>query len=221
MATVEPLKNVKQHTVYKNKANKRVVGTTTALDVLNKRALIKWANDLGLQGIDSSKYVDKLSRIGTLAHERIACELQGEEPDLEAYSKEEIDLSDNSLLSYYSWLENHTILPILVEKPLVSEEYQYGGTVDVYGTVDGKPSLVDLKTSKGIFPEHLYQLAAYHNLLIEHGYDVENVRILRIGRTEDEGFEDRVVDVEALPPYFDVFKHCRALYDLLKITKGV
>ena len=53
------------HTVYKTKDGKRVPGVTTILGVINKPALVRWANNLGLQGIDSTNYVDATARCGT------------------------------------------------------------------------------------------------------------------------------------------------------------
>ncbi|MBD3393661.1 MAG: hypothetical protein GF410_16730, partial [Chitinivibrionales bacterium] len=61
-------KKGKVHTRYYNKAGKQVPGTTTITGVMNKSALVKWANGLGLRGIDVKNYVDELATIGTLAH---------------------------------------------------------------------------------------------------------------------------------------------------------
>lgn len=61
----------KPHTIYRTADGKRVPGVTTVLGIMNKPALVKWANTLGLQGIDSSAYVDETARVGTLAHEMI------------------------------------------------------------------------------------------------------------------------------------------------------
>lgn len=217
MAT-EKLKNVKQHTVYKLDG-KRVPGVTTILGVLNKPALVKWANNLGLQGIDSSKYVDKLASIGTLAHKMVECEWTGEVPDTTAYSPEQLDMAENALISFYNWQEEHKVKPVLVEVQLVSG-LGFGGTIDCYAVVDGVMTLIDLKTGKGIYPEHFHQLAAYAQLLAENDYAVENVRILRIGRTEDEGFEERVVSREQLKPHWEIFFKCLEIYQLQKQIKG-
>ena len=64
-------KRAKAHTIYKLANGKRVPGVTTVLGIINKPALVKWANNLGLQGIDSTTYVDGTAKIGTLAHEMI------------------------------------------------------------------------------------------------------------------------------------------------------
>lgn len=214
----EKLSNVRQHTVYKVNG-KRVPGVTTILGVLAKPALVKWANNLGLEGIDSNKYVDKLARIGTLAHYRIECELRGDEPDLDPYSPEEVEKSDNALLSWWAWREQHTIDPLLIEEPMVSEEYRYGGTMDCVGDVDNVPTLIDLKTSKGVYPEHVMQAAAYVHLLAENGYAVERVLILQIGRDESEGFSEHAYGISDLANHWRIFVLCREIYDLKKVVK--
>src|SRR5690606_31028805 len=98
----------------------------------------------------------------------------------------EISLAENALIKFLNWRRAHDFVPILLETPLVSEEHRFGGTIDAYGLLDGAPALIDLKTGRAIYPEMVYQLAAYRQLLIEHGYAVDNVRIVRIGRDESE-----------------------------------
>jgi len=202
------------HIRYKNSEGNIVPGVTTVLSILNKPALVKWANNLGLQGIDSSKYRDKMADIGTLAHYLILCHLKKEKPDTSEYSPENIDKAENCLLSYLEWTKGHKIEPIIVEKPLVSEKFGYGGTVDCYCKMNGDFCLIDFKTGKGIYEEYIYHLAAYKQLLIDSGYQVDNVRILRIGRTENEGFEEKVVkDTEK---EWEIFFHCLGIYELKK-----
>lgn len=57
----------KAHVKYRTKDKVLVPGVTTITNLLNKPYLIKWANDLGLEGIDSTKYRDEAADIGTLA----------------------------------------------------------------------------------------------------------------------------------------------------------
>jgi hypothetical protein len=207
----------KAHIRYKNKDGKIIPGVTTITGILDKPALVKWANNLGLQGIDSSKYRDEMADIGTLAHYFIMCYLTGEEPDTSDYSKEQIDKAENCLLSFFEWEKSHPIKSLIVEQPLVSEQYQYGGTIDCYARCDGGLWLIDFKTGKAIYPEMFYQLAAYRQLLIENGHKVNNTRILRIGRDESEGFEERVV--ADLDKQWQLFLHCLAIYNLQREIK--
>ncbi|HUV46308.1 MAG TPA: PD-(D/E)XK nuclease family protein [Dehalococcoidia bacterium] len=219
MSTVEKATTrTKAHIRYKLKDGTGVPGVTTVLGVLNKPALVKWANNLGLQGIDSSKYVDDKAAIGTLAHLMVADYLRGQETDTSEYSKAQIDQAENSVLSFFVWEEQHAIEAILIEEPMVSEHFRFGGTIDCLAKLDGKLVLIDLKTSKGIYPEMLLQLAAYNQLLSEHGHVIDNARILRIGRDEDEGFEER--QVNNMAKRWEVFSHCLAIYNLNRELKG-
>ena len=110
----DKLKGVaKAHTVYKTSDGKRVPGATTITGLLNKPHLIKWANNLGLDGIDSSKYTDEAAAVGTLAHALIQAHLQGEELDMSTFSPVQVDLAENSVISFYEWASRHTIEPII------------------------------------------------------------------------------------------------------------
>ena len=212
-------KSSKAHIIYKTSDGKRVPGASTIAGMLEKRGLYNWHNQMGLQGIDTRKHVDNLARIGTCAHLMISSEWKGEGADLSEFTPQEIDRAENSLISYWNWEKGHNIKPIMVEAPLVDDEYGYGGTLDCYGMVDGFPTLLDLKTSKGIFDEHIIQLAAYYHLLLRRDEPVEGVRILRVGRDESEGFEDHVIDLEDLVPYSKVFFLLLEIYKLQKVIK--
>jgi hypothetical protein len=180
----------KQHTVYKDAEGTKVPGVTTVLNVLAKPALIKWANNLGLQGIDSTKYVDGLAAIGTLAHAMILAHLRGDVEQGWEYDQSTVSIAENCFLSYLSWEKGKTIEPIILEAPLVSDLYRFGGTCDFYGHVDGILTLMDFKTGKGIWPEHFYQLAAYSKLITGNGHALPNAyTILNIPRAETESFD--------------------------------
>lgn len=211
MGTVaKEFKKTRTHTRYKLTSGKVVPGVTTILGVLAKPALIHWAWDLGSKGIDYRKYRDAAADVGTLAHAMIAAELGAEPPDLAAYSPETIDKAENAILSFYEWQKNRDIRPILVEQPLVSEQYRYGGTLDCLAMLDGVPTLLDIKTGKAIYPEMLHQLAAYRQLLLENGYEIQQAFILRVGRDETEGFDvKKVMDFE---PHWEIFEACLRIY---------
>lgn len=214
MKTEQVTKKSRAHITYKLQDGIAVPGVTTVLAVLNKPALVKWANNLGLQGIDSSKYVDEKASIGTLAHRMIADYLRGVDTDTSEYSKVQIDQAENAVLAFFEWEKNHPIEPVLVEEPLVSERFRFGGTIDCLGKTNGNLCLIDFKTSKGIFPEMMIQVVAYRQLLIEHGYAIDQVIILRVGRTDDEGFEE--CRVNELDKRWQIFQHCLEIHRLQK-----
>lgn len=210
-------KRTKAHQIYKAKDGTRVPGVTTILGVLNKPALVPWANNLGLQGIKVRDYVDDKAAIGTLAHQMIEDYLRGVETDTSEYSKVQIEQAENSVLSFLEWEKSHPIEPILIEEPLVSEDWYFGGQIDCLAKLDGELQLIDFKTSKAVYPEMKAQCAAYFYLLQENGYEVESARILRIGRDEDEGFDD--VKVSRLETRWGLFTACLSVYTLQRELK--
>jgi len=207
----------KVHTIYKLKDGGRIPSVTTVIGILGKPALLDWAWQMGTQGLDYKAVRDNAGDIGTLAHLMIICDLKGEKPDTSEYSAQDIEKAETCLLKYWEWAKCHRVEPLMLETPLISELYQFGGTIDFFGKVDGQPALLDFKTGKGIYDEFFYQLAAYEQLLIEAGQLIEVTRILRIGRNEDEGFEER--SVGNLDKQWQVFLSCLKIYNLQKEIK--
>ena len=109
-----PANKTKAHTKYFDANGNLVVGTTTVINVLDKPALVAWSNRLGLQGIDSTRYKDKLADVGTVTHLRILHYLKKTEPDLSEYSPATIKLSINLWLILPSSVANflHHIKPV-------------------------------------------------------------------------------------------------------------
>ena len=212
-------RKVKAHIIYKNEEGKRVPGVTTFIGILNKPALVPWANNLGLQGINVKDYVDDKAGIGTLVHEMMFCDLKNEKVDTSYYTAIQIEIAKNSFKKYLNWKKKHTIESIVLEYGMVSEKYQYGGTIDNYCLLDGIPTLIDYKTSKAIYSEMFIQVAAYKQLLREHEHKVKNVAILRVGRDELEGFEYKEIPAKKINLCWKMFKNCMAIYNLKKQLK--
>ncbi len=210
MAKDKIKKTAKAHIRYKTTAGQIVPGATTITGLANKPYLIKWANNLGLEGINSTTYTDEAAKIGTLAHAMVVAHLEKDEIDMSEYSPAQVDLAENALISFFEWKDRHDMEVIFCEKPFVSDEMKYGGTVDCYCKLDGKYVLLDFKTSKAIYDEHFCQVSAYAELLREAGHQVDECRILRIGRDETEGFEERTVPDSR--KYFQCFKDLLAFY---------
>lgn len=205
------------HTVYKKQDGTRVPSVTTYLGILAKPALIHWAWELGVAGLDYRKVRDSAGDTGTLVHYLILCQLKGIEPELDMFSPQDLATTASPMNKFNEWLEGKEIEPILLETPMVSETYGFGGTPDYYGKVNGVLTLLDFKTGKGVYQEAFYQVAAYKKLLEEFGNTVDAVRILRIGKSEDEGFEERAVG--NLENHFEIFLCCQKIYELMKTVR--
>ena len=207
----------KAHIRYRTADNTIVPGVTTVLGLLNKPALVPWANKLGLQGIDVGKYVDDKASIGTLGHAIVTDKLMGLETDTGDYSKNQIDLAENCALSFWEWeKENHIEDVYFCERSLVSEAHCFGGTLDIYAKVNGRKEIIDLKTGNNLYPEHGYQLAALRKLLEENGYHVDATRIINIPRSESESFLQKVMTTHENDTGWEIFKHLLAIYQLKK-----
>jgi len=215
---LKKIKNASQaHQSYYNAAGQRVPGTTTITGVLDKPALPYWANTIGLQGIAIRDYVDALARIGTCGHYLVECYYRGTKPDLGAYTGDQIDLAKVCLKKFFDWQDENHFEPLQIETDLVSEQHQYGGRMDLYGILHGKKTLLDIKTSKAIYPEHFTQVAGgYRRLARENGMEVEDVRILRIGRDDKEGFECLGISPALTEVHDELFLLCRKIYELKK-----
>jgi hypothetical protein len=189
------------------------------LNVLNKPALVPWANRLGLDGIDVAKHVDELAQAGTLTHAMVLADLQGhvqlEDGLTDGYTRHEIELAENAFLSYLEWKKGHVLEPFIAEVPLVSERFEFGGTPDFFGLVDGEPTVLDFKTSKDIYPEHLIQLAAYWMLIDGNPgcgthYVPCQAGVIQVGRTEDEGFGTKFINNPGL--HWQIFVSALEIY---------
>lgn len=194
------------HQKYYTKDGVLVPGVTTVIGVLAKHALIPWANKLGLQGIEVGKYVDSLADIGTLAHRIIEAYLKKETVDFSEYTPKQKEMAENSAKKFFDWEKKNDFKIISSELQLVSEKNFFGGTCDIYADLNGKKTLIDIKTSKACYSEHFTQVAAYAILLEENGYQVEDAKILRIGREEAEGFD--VKDVPLIEIHKEKFLAC-------------
>ena len=198
-----------------------VPGVTTIVSVLNKPALVNWANRLGLEGIQVGKYVDDKADIGTLAHAMIIAEITGEEisVDLDEYSLAQRDAAENACLSFFEWQKKHKLEVVAAEKSLVSERRGFGGTFDIYGICDGKRELIDLKTGSGIYEEHWIQCGGYTILLEEHGWPVDSIRILNIPRAESENFAEQTASKSVRQYAEALFLECLEVYTLQKTLR--
>ncbi len=197
----------------------RVPGVTTILDVIAKPALERWNNKQGLQGIDTSEYLPYVAGAGTLAHSLIERQLTGREQDTIGYGQEQVGMAENALASFNVWAQGKSLETRQMELPLVSETRCYGGTCDWYGTVNGRLNVIDFKTSSAVWPDHCFQVAGYYQLLVEHGHQVDEVRVLALGRDVGARPKEQVLTVPEIEPYFAVFLAALNLYNLIRLTK--
>ena len=115
----------------------------------------------------SRKALDAGSRI----HEAIEVYLKtGKEP----FTKDDQVIS--GFLAFLEWKDAHKVEPIQLEYTVYG--YDWAGTLDFYGWFDGRRYVIDWKSSKGIYDEMRYQVAAYRSAV----GDCEGCGILRLDK---------------------------------------
>lgn len=205
---------VKIHIQYKNQEGIRVPGVTTILGLLAKPALIHWAWKEGIEGRDYRKVRDRAGDIGTCAHYLIECDIKKKKPDLSEFSPAILDKAENAYLSWMEWKDTFgQIETVASESPQICDTF--GGTLDWVIKKLNNYILIDFKSSKAIFPEMIYQLAAYKYLWNINNPDekIKDCYIVRIGKENGE-FEQR--KYTHLKKELNLFLYLKKIYLLKK-----
>jgi len=187
-----------------------LVSVTGATGVLDKsRALLPWATRLNASHIlnfldgkagqmlsveeilpiveESVKQYelarDRAATIGGLVHDWI-----------ESYANAKINKTelpplpdDINLLpginAFLSWERDHHVVFVAAERLVFSQKYEYVGLLDLLAYVDGVLTLIDNKTSGGIYTDMRYQVTGYRLAYEEeHGPVIGNQMLLRIDK---------------------------------------
>jgi hypothetical protein len=190
---------------------------------MNKPALLAWAWAEGKAGRDFRKVKDQAADIGTLAHFLCECHLKRLEADTSEFSPADLSKAENAVIKFMTWWDNNGFKLVASETQLVSEMFGFGGTLDIVAEdKGGYLHLIDIKTSKAIYDEYWFQVAAYHELWNETHFGTSVLKgetyIVRIGKKADEDDFEMLGRIN-LDNEFDVFLKCLALYKAVKETK--
>lgn len=126
---------------------KIVPSVSTVLNVLYK-PLSKWANELGFQNIDSDQYARESAAVGKLAKAMIAEDIYKDQwwtddfrvVDTTGFTKAQIRLAENAVLSYYDWRESvkfryseNSFRWLTYNARIVNEPLRCGTCIDYHG----------------------------------------------------------------------------------------
>ena len=209
----------KAHQRYRNLAQVIVPGVTTVIGVLDKPALVPWAWRLGMAGEDMNKTKDLAADIGTCTHYLIECHLTGEDPDLDHFTPFCLREAQILFKEFLKWLKRQQYETLGCEVQLVSENWQFGGTIDWVAKYYGETTLFDFKTSTGIYQEAEIQMAAYWEMWDENhtGDPIQQVVIIHLDKKTHTMTPHPYVDLEL---EWEMFKHCRSIYVLKRNIKN-
>lgn len=172
----------------------------------------KWAH---------SRKADEAKEIGTRAHKIFEdYALTGAWPDLEEWESLDPRVQNCADL-FLAWWEELEPEVIDAETVVWLPELGAAGTVDLLcittcpKTGRRVNTVIDHKTSKGIYMKNLLQQSAYREALkVSANWEAERVIIARVGK-EDSAPQIYEVSTEDLDKGLEVFKHLSKCYDWL------
>jgi len=187
---------MKKTNQYKLVNGQLVPGVTTIVDIVRKYGLESWLSK------NPKEYTDRISKeskdYGTRIHEIIQADWEGQ---IQKLDNEEKTILEN----YHKVTKDWDIQEM--EKSLVSEKYGFGGTLDIVAKIEGKKTIVDIKTSKAIFREVYLQLAGYQMLYPQ----AERCKILRLDKKR-LSWELLNVETKGLDK---VFLACKTIWEFM------
>jgi len=210
---------------YHLKNGTRVPGTTTIIGRFKDASgLLYWACEQGKaieRGEISSLYDkrDAAADAGTLAHSLVEAHINKEPlpiiPDTDIGKQ-----AQQGYENYLRWAEDNRIKVISQEMEMVSEEYLFGGCPDAMG-IDSREMLciLDWKTSNGVYPDYLIQIAAYRQLWEENHPDqpvTGGFHLLRFSKEHADFAHHYWAELDTA---WEQFKLFRAAYDNDKLLK--
>jgi len=212
---------VKVHQRYYTSDGKMVPGSTTILGVVGKPHLVRWANNLGLEGIDSEKYKDEAAETGTALHYLVECYLLDREPDVSDITPAQLERAKLGLQAFREWREAEApdLNPLGIELRLVSDKYRYGGTIDLYALIRNRYTLVDYKTAANVYLEHKAQVTSYVRLAQDNGLRVQDAVIIQLPRVEEATYVPHRLTPTHMSLYWRLFEWAHEGYDLQKKIK--
>lgn len=178
------------HKIYTNQKQERVPSVTTIISNnlgWNKQMLMAWSKKIALtEGRDSDEIKDEAANIGTIAHYLIECKIKKEIPDISQYKKEDLLLARNGYLAFCQWEDWWKPDEYIhSELELVSNNHNYGGTIDLIVRKDNALHILDIKTSNHVHPEMAIQLAAYKQMYEEvNNQKIESCNIIKVNKNK-------------------------------------
>lgn len=174
--------------------------TEVLSSMLHSDALMIWANRIGLRGLKYQTELNRAAVFGTQAHKCI-----------EMYLKEKTKSENNMpFLGYFMWEESLREKGIIVEPLFIEKKVTtpwYGGTLDAVLNINGRPFLVDFKTSNHVTFKYFLQLAAYlYALREQEGISPVGVIVLQLDK-KFPGFNEYLLDFN-VPEHLTFMNQC-------------
>ncbi|HXJ47949.1 MAG TPA: PD-(D/E)XK nuclease family protein [Candidatus Acidoferrum sp.] len=207
---------------YKLADGTRVPGVTTITGRFkDSGGLIRWAYNCGRDGIDMDRVRDDAADTGTIIHAWIDDYIHDRPRSAFPMAPDQsLKQAESALTAFLDWATQVNLEVLETETPLVSEQYRFGGTFDALAKVAGRVVLLDWKSSNGVYPDYIAQVAAYRQLLRERGTLVDGAQLCRFGK-EFADFHHHSYPNDVLDIAWECFELYRRAYDLDSRLKKV
>lgn len=194
------------------------VGVTTVIgSVIRKPGLERWIGELG--NAEAERVRTKAASHGTLVHALAALVVEGVPSipmgDADAPAQAQLD-------AFTEWYEEYVAEVYAVELMVANYPYQYAGALDflLLFKGDSMPTLVDVKSGKGLFPEMRAQTASYREatlpLLRGYGFTKKTCRRGILHVPIDADGPARFYEHKNHQADFQAFLSCLFLYRWLR-----
>lgn len=180
--------------------------------------LMWWAWKIGKEGKSLQDERNKAADAGTLAHACAEAIITGQpKPEI---PEEHRPAVEGAVRAFEAWRDQSRIVLSVSEVPLVSEAHRYGGCIDAVGSLDGEAALVDFKSAKELYGDHVAQVAAYAKLWEENHPDMP-LRAWHVLRwSPDGGFNHHQLSAAQIDSGWRVFLAALTIYHERKAILG-
>lgn len=162
-----------------------VYGVTSIIGVIDKPALKQWAANKAVDHIQERilpgnkydeiqlsecfkgarsafrSYTSTAADFGTLVHAWLEEYLKAGIAKKPLPSLPENVEMREAIQGLLNWTKENNVKFVSSERKIYSRKYSYAGTLDAEAIVNGKLTIIDFKTSSGIYPEMFIQTSAY------------------------------------------------------------
>ena len=176
-------------------------------------AFMRWYADKGIDKAEEIK--NEAGQKGSRVHRACGELMLGNEVRMEdKYSNDNGELAELSaeeygiVMSFKKFLDDEQPMILGIEYTLLNHEYKFGGTVDIKCRIKSDDYkaiwILDIKTSKDIYPSHEIQVSAYK----ETDKEVEKIGIIQVGyKRNKNGY--KLTEIE---PQFPLFLDVKGIW---------
>jgi hypothetical protein len=154
--------------------------------------------------------------VGTALHARVEWELRRRLGEPVGFCPQVPDAAEWAWMVCEEWLDTAGFVPVAAERIVYSATHGYAGTADVIGTLDGRLVVLDIKTSRAIYPEMLLQSVAYRHALqeMESLDELPDGLIMRLPKSLDDAKPEIVATGDG--GVLDVFLAIKRVWEWLE-----